>query len=84
MSSKMFPDLESKLYKTSGNAAVGASKKDQQRNDYRKGRESTTSLRLRLPTSLYQQLREIAFKTEDKMTPIIIRALESHIKSLKK
>ncbi len=84
MSSKIVPTLEGQLYKTSGNAAVGSSKKDQQRDDYRKGRESTTSLRLRLPTSLYQELREIAFKTEDKMTPIIIRALENHIKALKK
>lgn len=84
MSSKVFPTLEGKLYTTSGNAAVSASKKDQQRNDYRKGRETTTSLRLRLPTSLYRELKEIAFKTDDKMTPIIIRAIEDHIKALKK
>lgn len=84
MSSKIVPTLEGQLYKISDNTTVGSSKKDQQRDDYRKGRESTTSLRLRLPTSLYQELREIAFKTEDKMTPIIIRAIEKHIKAFKK
>lgn len=46
--------------------------------------EQTHRLTVRLPTSLYKKLRETAFKTEDKMTPIIIKAVEEYIKTLEK
>lgn len=83
MSNKMFPNLENKLYKASGNAAVGTSKKDQQRHAFMKEREPKQLITVKIPRSLYRELKEIAFKTDDKMTPIIIRLIEEHIRTFK-
>ncbi|WP_264735865.1 hypothetical protein [Wolbachia endosymbiont (group A) of Rhinocyllus conicus] len=38
----------------------------------------------KIPLSLYKKLRETAFKTEDKITRIIIKAAEEYIKALEK
>ncbi|MDX5462297.1 MAG: hypothetical protein O7157_01865 [Wolbachia endosymbiont of Tetragnatha montana] len=46
-------------------------------------KETKPSLRLitvKMPLSLYHELRETAFKTEDKITRIVIKAIEEYIR----
>ncbi|MDR3131595.1 MAG: hypothetical protein LBU02_00635 [Rickettsiales bacterium] len=73
-----------KLDEMPSNSAVGYEREDQWANAFIKKMEQTHQLTVRLPLNLYQKLREAAFRTEDKMTPIIIKAVEEYIKALEK
>lgn len=75
---------EGRLNEASSNSAVSYKKEDQQANAFIRRLEPTQPLTLRLPLNLHQKLREIAFKTEDKITRIVIKAVEEHIKTLEK
>lgn len=60
---------------------ISYKKEDQQRHAFVKEREPKQLITVKIPLSLYRELKEIAFKTDDKMTPIIIRAIQEYIKN---
>lgn len=64
----------------SASSTLSYRKESQRERAFIKERKPTHSLLLKLPLDLHQKLREIAFKTEDKITPLIIRAIEEYIR----
>ncbi|WP_353278073.1 hypothetical protein [Wolbachia endosymbiont (group A) of Agelastica alni] len=80
MSNRRVPTVsEGRLNEASSNSAVSYKKEDQQANAFIRRLEPTQPLTLRLPLSLHQKLREMAFKTEDKITHIILKAIKKHL-----
>lgn len=73
---------EDRITESADNTAIGTTKEEQRAHAFIKGREPTQPLTLRLPISLHQKLREVAFKSEDKITHIILRAVREHVKTL--
>lgn len=86
MSNRRVPiaQVGNRLSEISNSAAISSTlsyrKESQRERAFIKERKPTHSLLLKLPLDLHQKLREIAFKTEDKITPIIIRAIEEYIR----
>lgn len=64
----------------SASSTLSYRKEFQRERAFIKERKPTHSLLLKLPLDLHQKLREVAFKTEDKITPIIIKAIEEYIR----
>lgn len=65
---------------TPADASVGGSKTDKRAHAFMKGKEPAQPLTIRLPEPLYQELRTLAFNTNDKLNQIIVRALREHLK----
>lgn len=64
-------------------SSVGTNKVERTAHSFIKGKEPIQALSLRLPVSLYKELREVAYKTEDKINQIIVRAVREHLKRQK-
>jgi hypothetical protein len=62
-----------------GNTATGSAKEERQAKALIKGLEMTQAITFRLPSSLYQELREFAFTRHDKLNKIVVRALREHL-----
>lgn len=60
-------------------ASVGSKKEDKLAYDFLKGKESVQPFTIRIPVNLYQKLREIAFKKDEKINKIVIKLIESYI-----
>ncbi|WP_395463593.1 hypothetical protein [Wolbachia endosymbiont of Cantharis cryptica] len=75
--------LEGEFNEIPSDSAVSYTNEDQ-KSFIKEMKASRRLITLKIPLSLYQKLRETAFKTEDKITRIMIKAAEEYIKALEK
>lgn len=65
---------------TSSSKTVGNTKEDRRAHAFIKDKEPTQAITLRLPVKLHRKLRQVAFKAETKMTPIILQAIKEYLR----
>jgi hypothetical protein len=80
---KRIPQISSeRLDTTLPNVSTGNSKEELLAHAFIKGKEPIQSMTLRLPLGLYKNLREIAFKTDDKISRLILSAIKKYLAEL--
>lgn len=78
--SRRIPTIsKERLDLTQGNTIVGTTKEEQRAQKFIKGLEPTHAFTLRLPVSMYEKLRTLAFESNLKMTRIVLDALKEHL-----
>lgn len=68
---------------TPADTSVGMTKEDQRAHAFVKGKEAVQPFTIRMPVNLYHELRELAFKNQEKINHIIIKLIRDYIKNEK-
>jgi predicted HicB family RNase H-like nuclease len=68
-----------RLDTTECDASVGSTREEQKALAFLKGKEVTQPFTIRIPTSLYQELRKAAFDKNIKINQIIVGLIKNYI-----
>ena len=61
------------------NTTPNFTKEEQNINAFLKGKEAVQAITLRLPSNMYQQLRQVAFQKEIKINTIIVKLVSEYL-----
>ena len=79
--SKRVPSISKDRADTaSASTTVGNTKEERRAHAFIKDKELTQAITLRLPVKLHSKLKKLAFKTDTKITPIIIQAIKEYLR----
>lgn len=69
-----------RLDTTPADTFVRNTKEDRRAYAFMKDKEPIQALSVRLPSSMHQELRKLAFKTEKSLNQIIVKAIREYLK----